>query len=168
MGKPHGPRPTPTNILKKRGSWRAKARVDEPQPVDTRKPICPKWLQPYAKEIWKRITPELHAMGLLNRIDGLVLMRYCEHFAEWKRCKDFLHQHGIKYPKKDMQGLLIGFGTFPEVMLERMHSRALLEIEREYGITPAARARIAQPPAKPAHGNAQGNAQGKDRFFQTG
>ena len=76
MGK-RGPRPTPTSILKLRGSTlvtpeREAAEVHGP----TGAPNRPDWLDDQAKAAWDEIAPMLQDMGILTRIDGNALARY--------------------------------------------------------------------------------------------
>jgi P27 family predicted phage terminase small subunit len=161
-----GRRPTPTAILKKRGSWRAKKRQDEPQTRRGR-PVCPQWLAPNAKKIWKTLIPELDAMGVLTITDKYALQRYCETFVSWRECREFIRQYGVRYPIKDIGGAIIGFKLFPEVSLERVYAKALLEIEREYGLTPSSRVRLSMCFTE-MHEPPHGNAKDKSRFSVVG
>jgi phage terminase small subunit len=53
-----GPQPTPTAILRARGSWLVNHRKDEPQP-EKGGPPCPRWLNKDARKIWKALIPQL-------------------------------------------------------------------------------------------------------------
>ena len=64
MGR-RGPPPTPTPMLKLRGSWRADVNRAEPQP-EMGKPKCPDWIDVYAKAAWKQLVPQLEQMGVLK------------------------------------------------------------------------------------------------------
>jgi phage terminase small subunit len=78
-----GPRPTPTPILKLRGSWRGKDRPDSE--VEPNLPKMPRWLSPEQKQEWQHIVPELDDLGVLQRVDVTVLAMYCTDFVEWRR-----------------------------------------------------------------------------------
>lgn len=85
MSKP-GPRPTPTPILKLRGSWRGKDRPDAD--VEPNVPEMPKWLSIAAKKRWEQVVPELDALGVLQRVDDTILAMYCMDYVEWKDACD--------------------------------------------------------------------------------
>ena len=71
MGR-RGPPPTPTPILKLRGSWRGNLNRDEPQP-EAVAPEKPSWLDRYAAEAWDQLVPILERMRVLTEADGKAL-----------------------------------------------------------------------------------------------
>ena len=164
MGR-RGPRPTPTNILNMRGSWRATARTDEPEPErDT--PACPKWLRPAAKRAWRELVPQLEGMGILGTCDRNALIRYCEVWARWRAAEEFLIQSGDMYvvrgpaTSQKAVGPILAVKEYPQSQLAIRLADQLLKLEREFGLTPSARASMAKP-----RDNANEN-RGKDRFFK--
>jgi phage terminase small subunit len=75
MGR-RGPAPTPTPLLKLRGSTlitkkRERAEVKGPEG----RPDCPDWLKDDARAAWDYLVPQLETMGILTRIDGNALSR---------------------------------------------------------------------------------------------
>ncbi len=81
MGK-RGPRPTPTEILKLRGSTLVTPEREAGEvhgPMGT--PDRPDWLDDQAKAAWDEIAPLLQDMGILTRIDGNALMRRHDNHA---------------------------------------------------------------------------------------
>jgi P27 family predicted phage terminase small subunit len=86
-----------------RGSWRANRNPDEPRPERGR-PRCPKWLDDKAKETWAQLVPQLDRMGVLAKIDGNALARYCRLHSRWRAAEDFLQQQGDTYLAKDADG----------------------------------------------------------------
>ncbi len=141
MGK-RGPARTPTRILKMRGSWRADAREGEPEP-DASRPRCPAWLRKEAKRAWKELIPQLEAMGILAKCDRNPLARYCQTLAQWKATEQWIMKHGDAYPEKDARGKIIGLKEYPQVSRALRLSEALLRLEKQFGLTPAARADLA-------------------------
>jgi phage terminase small subunit len=110
-----GPPPKPAKILAHRGSSLAKPRLLAEPPAPAGLPVRPDWEPGKALECWDWLVTQLEAMGLLSSADQRVMERYCVMAAEWPTLE----------PK------------------ERIKSAgALLAIEREYGLTPSARARI--------------------------
>ena len=85
MGK-RGPKPTPTPILKLRGSWRGKDRPDAD--LEPNLPKMPACLSVAAKKRWKEVVPELDALGVLQRVDETILAMYCMDYVEYWAAHD--------------------------------------------------------------------------------
>ncbi len=115
MGR-RGPAPTPTNILKLRGSTlvtERRLRSEVKGPIGH--PDCPAWLDEDARAMWDKLIPQLSAMGILSRIDGNALARYCRFWSRWKKAEDFITERGEMYPIKDDQGNVKCFQQWPQV-----------------------------------------------------
>lgn len=139
MGR-RGPTPTPTEILKRRGSREVSKRKNEPHP--DRGARCPSWLDKDAKAVWQQVAKDLNALGVLTKVDANALARYCRLFVRWKKADAFLQQYGETYALKDDEGKPKCFQQFPEVGILNKLGPQLLRLEQEFGLTPAARARI--------------------------
>lgn len=150
-----GPPPTPTNLLRLRGNPLATKRRDstEPKPDPTR-PRCPTWLDEEAKLAWKHVVPQLERMGVLTRIDGNALTRYCQLWARWKKAELFVQKHGDVYPLKDESGRTNCLMPFPQVAIANKLAAQLTRLEQEFGMTPSARTRISVPVAPVSHNSA--------------
>lgn len=140
MGK-RGPTPVPTKILELRGSWRAKLNKNEPKP-EQGKPICPSWLSPEAKRIWREAVRILSAMGVLTKADRFVLIRYCDAFARWMSAAEYLSKYGDVYAVKDKDGKVKSAEEWPQSRIYMRLSVLLTKIEDRLGLSPAARTRI--------------------------
>jgi len=114
-------------------------------------PTCPAWLDAVAKEAWNQLIPMLSAMGVLTRIDGNALVRYCRTWSRWRKAEAFIEQRGEVYPIKDEQGQIRCVQQWPQVAIAHKLALTLLRMEQEFGMTPAARTRIQVPlpPAEP-------------------
>lgn len=97
---------------------------------------------PEAKQLWRQLVPQLEAMQVLARIDAQALARYCQYWARWRECEEFLKKTGPTYSLTDKQGKTIGFAAFPQVNLSMKLDVALRKLEAEFGLTPAARPRL--------------------------
>ena len=164
-----GPAPTPTEILKMRGSRRAERRKGEPKP-DKGRPRCPSWLKGNAKTEWKRLVEMLDRMGILTKVDGNALSRYCRLWQRWRRAEDFIEEHGTQYPVKKVSGTgkerkteVVGFRMFPEAKLASVLSVELRRLECEFGLTPASRTRISE---EATQAGAAVSEPHKSRFFK--
>ena len=158
MGR-RGPRPTPTEILKRRGSREVAKREKEPKPTKGA-PTIPAWLDKDAKTVWRQLVKELNAIGVMTKVDGNALARYCRLFVRWKQCDAFIRKYGESYPIKDDGGKVKSFQQFPEVGIVNRIGPQLLKLEQEFGLTPAARTRI-EVDVEPAK-----QTDDKSRFFK--
>lgn len=141
-----GPQPTPTEILKIRGSRRADNREKggEPQP-EKGIPTKPKHITGEAATIWKRLTKMLHDMGVLTKIDGFQIERYAIMFSQWRQLQRVIQKHAendgkLIFALRDDVHRAVVRNTWAES--HRLES-ALKQIEMQFGLTPAARARLA-------------------------
>ena len=162
MGK-RGPRPTPSNILKLRGSSlatnkRAQSEVQGPDGT----PDCPDWLDDNAKSHWAEIVPMLEGMGVLTRIDGVALSRYCRLWSRWRAAEAFIDKSGDVYTIRDEAGKARYLQQFPQVAIAHRLALQLTKLEAEFGMTPSARSRIQLAP------KVEDRRSDKSRFFQAG
>lgn len=81
MGRP----PTPSEILKSRGTFRADRHGDRPE-VPVKKPKLPKWLTAEGKAEWNRQVKLLEKAGLIAELDRAALAVYCDTWADYVRC----------------------------------------------------------------------------------
>lgn len=130
-----GPKPTPTAILKKRGSWRADVNPDEPQ-VEPGEPPQPKWLSQGGKKAWTELVPLLLGAGVLTPADGHALARYCELRVRWESLNAHITQHGETYASGD------DVKSWPQVRHLATVTDQLLRLEQSFGLTPSARSRV--------------------------
>lgn len=144
MGQ-RGPAPTPTKLLKLRGSWRANKRQAEVK-AETGKPYAPNFIahgDGKASACWKYCIRHLDSLGLTQKIDRNMLARYCEIWSQWREMSEYLKRHGWTYPKLDGEGKPIGVAAWPQVGIMMKLSDQMLRIEQQFGMSPSARARLA-------------------------
>lgn len=142
-----GPQPTPTPILKARGTFRAGRRRNEPA-YPAAAPACPKFLGAEAKAEWRRQVKHLHEAGLLQATDRAVLAAYCEAWGE------FVVLLGKAQEK--------GYGEQVDwrlVNLKNAAAERLVRLAGQFGFSPAARVRLAGQQKE------QPKESGKSRYF---
>lgn len=142
MGK-RGPRPTPTKLLQLRGSKLAtKDRLAKEAQGPEGLPEKPEWLDELAGRAWDYLVPLLQQMGVLTRIDGHALSRYCKLWSRWREAEAFIAKHGLMYPLKDDAGQPKCFQPWPQVSIANKLAQQLTRLEQEFGMTPSARSRL--------------------------
>ena len=121
-----------------------KRPIKESKPrASTQGPRCPSSLSPAAKKVWKRVVPELKRLGLLSAIDTDALVAYCRTYARWEAAEDFLDKRGEVYAIRDEKGQVKCMQQFPQVSISRNLLQVLKSYQMEFGMTPAAWARVA-------------------------
>lgn len=126
-----GPAPTPTTMLRLRGSWRAGSRSGEPEPT-IEAPSCPEWLSKEAKAEWRRVVPELLLRRTLSKADRAMLAGYCQAWGEFADAAKAVEA------KKKHEGHII---DHPRVAMARAFERLIKAADR-FGLSPAAKARV--------------------------
>jgi P27 family predicted phage terminase small subunit len=121
---------------------------------------CPTFLDDEAKKVWDGLASELGAFRLLKTVDVHLLARYCDAFVRWVSAKNFIEEHGVKYPVyteerykefDEKEGAFItkikrtlkSWQLFPEYKVYSDMSDKLLRLEQELGMTPIGRTKIA-------------------------
>lgn len=159
MGQ-RGPKPLPTAVLAKRGSWRQNENRCEPIPGRNMPPIPPN-LTGIAKQLWELYEPMLWNMGVLTEIDGLAFEQLCKIYQQWKKYDDYLRRRGELIRIKDKKGRIKDYKIHPYVRLRRDAQAQLDKCLANFGLSPSARSRINldanrrtpkqnQPPSNPS------------------
>lgn len=133
-----GPKPTPTPILKLRGSWRGKVRGDDLS-LDQKRPQRPQWLAGEAKKCWERLVPILHKSGLATELNRETLALLCSAWADFVAAEE---QLAAARNKDGSRALLIktGNNTVVENPLLHVRKRAWDQVYKAaacFGLTPA-------------------------------
>jgi P27 family predicted phage terminase small subunit len=81
-------------------------------------------------------------MKVLTVVDADALAAYCHTYVRWRDAEDFLSKHGMVYPIRDDQGRVKCMQQWPQVSIARNLLLVLRAYQQEFGLTPAARARI--------------------------
>ena len=163
MGR-RGPAPTPTPILKLRGSTlvtQRRERREAKGPAGA--PDCPDWLDADARTAWDQLVPQLTSMAVLTKIDGNALARYCRLWARWRKAEAFIDKHGDMFPIKDEAGKLRCMQQWPQVAIASKLAQQLTRLEQEFGMTPAARTRI-----QVQRSDESERSRAKSRYFDAG
>jgi P27 family predicted phage terminase small subunit len=142
-----GPPPTPNVIKLMKGNPGKRRLADEPKPkIPETVPEPPDFLHSYACDEWYRVVPELHRLGLLTVLDVMPLASYCAAYCHWRQAAEALSRVTALNPDTSA-GLLVkradGNPTpNPLIGIARKASADMVRYAAEFGMSPAARARI--------------------------
>ena len=137
----------PTQLKLLRGNpGKQRLPSHEPQPeqaIDVPEP--PSFITGYAADEWWAVAPELHALGLLTRIDVPVLAAYCASYAGWRQASELLARMVVNHPITNGQLIKTKCGDAaqnPLVSIARKHAADMVRYASEFGLTALARTRI--------------------------
>ena len=136
--------PAPTAIKLVRGNpGQRPLNADEPVPpkADLEPP---RGLEGVALEKWHEMASLLSSMGVFTQADRGPLQRYCLMWEQWESLEAHCRQHG------STQITQTGYSQVTaEATLCKSLRSDLLSIERQFGLTPAARSTIKVTVAAP-------------------
>ena len=138
-----GPTPTPTKILKLRGSRRANRNKAEPKFTEGMVEP-PNWLDDMARNEWSRCIAELESVNILQRVDMAVLATYCQAYSDVARLtikvridgETLISNSGNPYMNPDFNILSAAYAR-----MERSSAKL--------GFSPSDRARLNLPLSQP-------------------
>lgn len=136
-----GPAPTPTKILKARGSWRGDENELEPDDA-VAAPKIPAGLNGAARTHWKWIVPRLLIRRTLSEVDLGFLAIMCIEYAEYMEAMRSLAK--LKKTGENYKGHLI---DHPRVVMKGCFDR-YSKAAIQFGLSPSAKARVQATPEK--------------------
>lgn len=134
-----GKRRIPTNELR-----------PDPGPM----PVPPPWLSPHGRAEWDRIAEQCYRLGLLTEVDVSTFIAYCQAYGRWVSAEIVLARMADGHP---YAGMLVAGPLVTDAQGNRKSSlvknplvsqaaaaaRDMVKYATEFGLTPAARTRIA-------------------------
>ena len=138
----------PDNVRALRGNPGKRTPPARPKAVAAI-PNPPTSLSREARAEWRRITPEMHRMGILALIDRAVLTLYCKAWARWVELDRTLDEEGTVLTEKlyDKEGLEIGERKVKHPAWQQWKEAATIvaNLAKECGTSPNARLRMLLP-----------------------
>ena len=134
---PRGRKPKSAEQKKLEGNP-GKRQIKEGVKLTPALPDPPEDLTPRAAKEWNRVAPELFAAKILTNADRAALAMYCQAWADWENARIQISDTGmvIKLPTGyEMQS--------PWVAIANRAQAQVIRIAAEFGLTPAARVRLA-------------------------
>lgn len=138
-----GRKSLPDNLKKIRGTDQP-VRMNPDAPafgLVIKVPAPPKWFSKLAKQIWKDTTNELKAKGILESIGIPILVSYCRSMANYLEAEQELAEIGSRI-HEEVGKFGVSLKVHPLQKISDSELKKALSIAQEYGITPAAKARI--------------------------
>ena len=132
-----GAKPKPTKLKMLQGTIR-KGRQNQNEPKPERQiPKCPVHLSREAKREWRRISGDLHVLGLLVRIDRAALAAYCQAWGRWIEAEEALRMYGTMVKSPSGFPMQSPYLAVANKSLEQMRNWLT-----EFGMTPSSRTRV--------------------------
>lgn len=110
-------------------------------------PKCPAHLTAEARREWSRLADELRELGILSRADRGSLAIYCTTWGRWVEAERELRKTGLVVETPNGHKV-----QSPYLAIANKALATIGRLQREFGMTPAARRRHVphDPPAEPA------------------
>ena len=140
-----GPRAKPINLKILEGNPGHQRLPETPNFGDIGLPPPPNHLDAEARAEWLRLAPELHNLNLLKSVDTVAFATYCVTYSVWKNAVSqlaALADVGAPYGGLIVEGPKGQSIANPLIAIAHSSSLALLRFAAEFGMTPAARARV--------------------------
>ena len=132
-----GPAAKPTALKLLDGSYAAyrdAGGVEAPNVA----PVCPQWLSSEAREVWDSMIDRLLEIpGLLARLDGESLARYCHDWCDFHAARQLVEREGMVATSE--KGAVY---QHPAVGIRNKAHDRLTKFEARFGMTPSDRARL--------------------------
>jgi P27 family predicted phage terminase small subunit len=144
---PRRPAPTSLKILRGNPGKRALNQHEPIPPADAIQP--PSWLKGHALAKWRELVPLLTAVRLLTNVDVGPLARYCDTWSWWRQCREEIQRDGDVMTIRDRHGNPTYHQQHPRVSIANKLASNLTALEREFGLSPAARSTLHVKPETP-------------------
>jgi P27 family predicted phage terminase small subunit len=132
----------PYELARLRGNPGKRRLRPGPQPSQAEAPPEPlPYLGEAAQAEWRRLSPELHRLGLLTPLDQSLFAVYCASFGRWMTAEGLLETEGLL--AKGSTGNTV---VHPLTKIATQAARDVCRYAAEFGMTPCARARMREWP----------------------
>lgn len=145
-GRP--PKPTALKLIEgNRGKRGTNKQEPDPPYLDNLQP--PAWLSKGAKEVWAEVAPALSAAKLLTEADVQMLAMGCTAIAQYRYSVKRTGEDLVKAKHEvNDEGELFSVGEHinPWMLVQSMTFKQAMAVFQQFGMSPAARTRIAIQP----------------------
>lgn len=171
-GRP--PKPTALKVVEGNRGKRAIGK-QEPDPTYLQDLTAPAWLArvPGAVAVWDELAPQLRAAKLLTEVDVQALSQLSVSLAHFRLAATKTGESLVKHKLVEgAEGNTVEAGEHinPWMLVQSMSFKQSNALMAQFGMTPAARTRVAINPQGDLFGNSGGSGQapsGPARFFKS-
>lgn len=131
----------------------------EPDPTYLQDLTPPAWMPKPAQEVWNELAKPLADAKLLTEVDAPMLAMACVSISQYRYAVQRTGDDLVKTKlDKDEEGNLVETGEHinPWAMIQSMTFKQAMVVLREFGMSPAARSRVAIQPQGDLFGNGNG------------
>lgn len=160
--------PKPTNLKVIEGNrGKRGGNKQEPDPVYLNDLTAPDWMPAGARLVWDEVAPKLRNARLLTEVDIEALAAGCVALWQFRFAARRVGDEGMVKAqlKEDGDGKPVVYGEHisPWMMAQSMTFKQAMAVFQQFGMSPAARTRIAVNPQGDLFGNSEGKT-GTDYF----
>jgi P27 family predicted phage terminase small subunit len=138
-GRP--PKPSALKLVSGNPGKRAVSK-QEPDPAYLADLTAPDWMPEGARKVWDEIVPHLRQARLLSTIDVPMLAMGCCSIDEYRQAARLVDKRLLVKGQNDT-----GFPTInPALIVKSMAFKQAMAVFQQFGMSPAARTRIAVQP----------------------
>lgn len=162
-GRP--PKPTALKLVEGNKGKRA-LNTHEPDPAYLNDLTPPHWLPADAQDVWNEVAPKLRAARVLTELDVQALCMGCVAIAQYRASVRRVGTDLVKskHVETELGGVVeVGEHVNPWLIVQSMTFKQAMAIFAQFGLTPAARSRVAINPQDDLFGHGQAPA-GKNYF----
>ncbi len=105
----------------------------------------PEWLSLERVELFNRLAGELNKIKLVTNVDVFAMARWCDAMVDYIECSKIIATEGlmVSYTNKAAETNQV---PHPLLTKKKQLNEQMAKLESEFGLTPAARAKLAMPP----------------------
>ncbi|MEP6830078.1 MAG: phage terminase small subunit P27 family [Rhizomicrobium sp.] len=108
-------------------------------------PVCPDYLNTYARAEWARVADTLFSIGTLARLDQTMLAAYCIAYSRWRHAEEDLERMAQTDSSTHAAVIRTKHGNLiqnPMVGVANTARREMQRLAAEFGLSPSARTQI--------------------------
>lgn len=110
--------------------------------------VRPTWLDPIGRKMWEDINGELTVTGLITNVDVYALAIACDAYSKYVKASKSIKKDGLVLEYKNSIGAVNKVAN-PNVAIAQKYATQFKSFCSEFGLSPAARARLAKPKDDP-------------------
>jgi len=137
-----GRKKTPSELKITRGTNQP-IRMNPHEPkIKVEHPPTPDWLSERAQKLFMDLSGKLVDMRLISKNDGLALELLADAYDEYRKAREIIDTEGLTHEFTNIKSGVTTIRAHPAVGIANNAWRRVLSMLSEFGLTPAARAKV--------------------------